>query len=227
MRTAHDTGIFVKVENESNNFEIMQYDGASHSAINNNNDRLMSELSDIRQKYSEIVFQHQKAKESLAVLNAENHRLVEEIEDANRKIDLLTNENDTFGSRICAVDKKMSKLQVKNDALIEGKKIMESSINSLQQGAVKKDNEIGQLRKELKSAQARLKQNQSGTQQNIRYFREQLTQEIENNYEVKQLLSHRNQKSKREFLVQWKETWEPEASLNCPILLSAYLRKHQ
>lgn len=215
------------MENESNNFEVMQYDRASDSAVNNNNDRLMSELSDIRQKYSEIVFQHQKAKESLAVLNAENRRFVKEIENSNQKIDALTAEKDAFGSRICVVDKKMSILQVENDTLIEGKKVMESSINSLQQGAIKKDKEIGKLRKELKSLQARLKQNQSGTQQNIRCYREQLTQEIENGYEVKQLLSHRKQKSKREFLVQWKETWELEASLDCPKLLSAYLRKHR
>lgn len=53
-------------------------------------------------------------------------------------------------------------------------------------------------------------------------------------YEVKNLLNHRRRKPNREFLVSWKgfndsvdDTWEHESNLNCPAILSEYLKKHR
>lgn len=51
-------------------------------------------------------------------------------------------------------------------------------------------------------------------------------------YEVEDILDHRILKRDRKFLVAWKgfsrndDTWEREKNLNCPDILTAYLKKH-
>uniref|UniRef100_A0A171AR68 Chromobox protein-like protein 1 n=1 Tax=Triatoma infestans TaxID=30076 RepID=A0A171AR68_TRIIF len=50
-------------------------------------------------------------------------------------------------------------------------------------------------------------------------------------YEVECIVDAKKKSGKREFLVKWKgygpkqNTWEPASNLNCPKLLSAFLKK--
>lgn len=53
-----------------------------------------------------------------------------------------------------------------------------------------------------------------------------------NEFEVEQLLAHKNSDSVQEYLVRWKnfdekyDSWALESQLNCPRILKAYKKKH-
>lgn len=223
--------IFVKVENESNGIKVLKYDCPSTSTASNvtptgNNDRLMAELADVRQKYCNAVYDLEKTKEITVALK-------KTIDVNNGTIDSLTAQNAELESRIVATESQMNILQRENDTLKSEKKQFESSMKSLrkeQMAAISneehKTKDIERLQKEVKILQARLKQNVSGAEQNKRYFSQTAAQTIDNNYEVKELLDHRKRNTQREFLVRWKDTWEKESSLNCPKILKAYLKRH-
>lgn len=192
----------------------------SNANTNNNNDFLISELSDVRQKYSETIFQLHKSNESLSSLN--------------QIVDSLKTQNEAHKLHIDSMTKENATLQHENNSWKNEDTRMKQYIHIIEQeklttieSVMAKDREIGKVRKELKTLQARLKQNQAATAQNLRYFHRVDNVKVVDEYEVKNLLAHRDKKSGREFLVQWKETWEQESSLNCPKIKSAYLRKNE
>lgn len=237
----NDSPIRVKVEAESNDIDVLQYDRAiePNATVNQSqnikNDRLISELSDLRRKYSEAIFQLQKSMELTVSLNEEKKELIQKIERANQMVGSLTAQKETLNLRMNMAEENMHALQHEKKEWKEQKIRLELSVRSFEKDKLAslenlnaKDKEIRQLHKELKTLQARMKQNQAAVGQNTRYFKRNLDQsDHNNNYEVKKLLTHRNKKSKCEFLVQWKDTWEPESSLNCPKMLSAYWRQHK
>lgn len=224
--------IFVKVENELNGIKIMKYNCPSTSTASNvtptdNDSRLLSELSDVRQKYCNAIYELEKAKE-LGV------SLKKTIDTGNETINSLTTQNVALESRIVATEMQMNKLQREKDAWKDEKKQFEFSISSFQKeqmAAIENEKqqtkEMERLQKEVKVLQARLKQNMSSTEQNKRYFNQTLAQTIDNDYVVKDLLDHRKRNSQREFLVRWKDTWEKESNLNCPKILKGYLKRHE
>lgn len=235
--------IFVKVENESSGVDIMKYNcpsvastsvASTSSLSNDTTSRLMSELADIRQKHSDNIYELEKTKELVVTLNNEKKQLVQMIDNNNQLVSSLSAENKAFELRVAEVERKMNELNHENNILKDQNKHLELSIESLHaeklaaiDNTKSKDVENERLRKELKAAQARLKQNMSGTEQNKRYFSQPPTQEIANSYEVKQLLAHRKRKAQLEFKVQWKDTWIKESDLNCPKIKSTYWQKHK
>lgn len=231
--------IRVKTEDESNEIDIVQYNRAitptNHSTnTNNGNDALILELSDVRKKYSDAIFQLHKSNESVLFLNEEKKSLLQQIDAMEQTVGPLKLENKVLNSRIDAASDEIFVLKRDDNSWKNEKIRMQLSIDSYEQEKLTvlenvkaKDKMIGQLRKELKTLQSRLKQNQAGIAQNLRYFEHEDDEDDENHYEVNKLLSHRNKKSKREFLVQWKESWVAQSNLNCPKILSAYLRQHK
>lgn len=231
--------IFVKMENESNGVKIMKYSCPSSSAAssilpNENNNRLLSELSDIRQKHSNAIYELEKNKEMVVTLNNDKHQLFQTIETSNKAVDSLSTQNAALELSIVTAEEKLNVLQRENVSWKDKKKQFESSIESLRkeklatiENGKQKEKENERLRKELKVLEARLKQNVSGTDQNKRYFSQTSAQTIENSYEVRELLAHRKKKTQREFLVRWKDTWEKESSLNCPKILKGYLNQNK
>lgn len=199
--------IFVKVENESNNIEIVKYNRPSvaSTSANVSNDtvsRLMSELADIRQKYSDGIYELEKTKEIVVTLNNEKQRLHRTIGSNKKTISSLTNLNKKFESQIAEAEKKMNGWYRENAGWKDQKSQLESSIASLREEKLSvientksKHEENERLRKELKALQARVQQNLSGTLHNKQYFSQTPTKVSQtptiNSYEVKQLLSHR------------------------------------
>lgn len=181
---------------------------------------LISELSDVRQKYSEAIFQLHKSKELVLSLNQTVDSLKTQNEALKLHVDALSQENSTLKCENSSWKNEKTHMQQYIHSTEEEKSTALESIKA-------KDKEIVQVRKELKTLQARLKQNQAGAAQNLRYFHRVDNQKVVDEYEVKKLLAHRNKKSGREFLVQWKDTWERESSLNCPKIKSAYMQKNK
>lgn len=194
----------------------------------------MSELTDIRQKHSNGIYELEKTKESIIKLNNEKKQLLQTIDCNNQMVSSLSTQNKASDLRVARIEREINALHYENNILKDQRKQLESSIEALQKEKLAaivntkcKDLENGRLRKELKVSQARLKQNASGTKQNKRYFSQPSSQEVVNSYEVKQLLAHRKKNTQLEFKVQWKDTWVKESDLNCPKIQSAYLRKHK
>lgn len=202
----------MKIENESNNIEIVKYNcpsvaGTLANAPNDTISRLLSELSDIRKKHNDAIYQLEKNKEKVITLNNEKQQHKSRKYEAEKKINVLCHESVAWKDE---------------------KKQLESSIASLREEKLAAIEQNDRLRKELKASTARLKQNLSGAQLNKRYHSQTpALPEPVNSYEVKQLLAHRKRNAQRELKVQWKDTWEKESNLNCPKLLSAYWRKHK
>lgn len=231
--------IFVKVENESDGVDIMKYDCppvASTSADTPSDPitRLMSELSSLRQKHYDGIYELERTKELVSNLQAEKQRLLQTIESNEQAIHSLSTGNKASQLRTVEAERNVSMLCHEKNHWMEEKKHLESSIATLCQenlvaieSAKSNDKANDRLRNELKALQARLKQNLSGTDQNKRYFDQPSVQEIANSYDVKQLLAHRKKSTQLEFKVQWKDTWVKESDLNCPKLQSAYWLKHK
>lgn len=230
--------IFVKMENESNDVEIMKYNcpstsTASSTTSTGDNDRFLSQLSDIRQKYSNAIYELEKTKEMVTSLHNDKDRLLQTIEKSDKTVESLSSQNAALKLRIVAAEDEMNMLRHENDVWKDEKKQLESSIQSLQKEKMAiikneqlKSKEIVLLRKEAKVLQARIKQNASGTERNKRYFNQISAQTIDISYEVKDILAHRKKSNKREFFIRWKDTWEKESNLNCPKILKRYLKQH-
>ena len=58
-------------------------------------------------------------------------------------------------------------------------------------------------------------------------------EEYSDQYEVEAIIRHKKVGNKRMFLIKWKgyphsdDTWEEESNLNCPLILSEYLKKYE
>lgn len=231
--------IFVKVENDSDKIEIMKYNrpAVGNASINVSNDtvpRLLSELSDIRRKHNDGVYELEKSKEMVVNLTNEKQRLLQTIVKNNEAITSLSNQNKGLESQIAETERKMNVVHHESIIWKEEKKQLQSSMASYHEeksaaieNAKSTMEENDRLRKQLAALQARLKQNVSGAEQNKRYFSETPPQETTNSYEVKQLIAHRKKNKQLEFKVQWKDTWVKECHLNCPKIQSAYWRKHK
>lgn len=89
---------------------------------------------------------------------------------------------------------------------------------------------ISDLKCENRSFQARIKQIQTGLQQQTRDEND-MNDVDDNIYEVEQLISHKKKKDGMYYQVQWKNyskehnTWEHEKNLMCPEILLNYKKK--
>lgn len=218
--------IFVKMENQSNDFDIMKYSCSSSSTApnttpNDDTNRLFSELSNLRQKHSDAIYELEKTKEIIVSLNNDKQRFLQTIAKNNATINSLSTQNSAFELRTVAAEKELNVWQNESNIWKDEKK------NAALENAKYNGEKIDRLQKELKVLQARLHQNVHATEQNKRYFKQTSAQTIENSYEVKQLMAHRKRNNQREFLVQWTDTWEKESNLNCPKILKEYSKQHK
>lgn len=97
---------------------------------------------------------------------------------------------------------------------------------------VSSDKIISDLKRENKFLLARNKQFQTGMEQRKSANATtdpNIESPSENNYEVEEILDHKNTRAGRKFLIRWKgydsddDTWEKESNLKCPEILNKYL----
>lgn len=173
-------------------------------------------MLDVRKKYNKAIFDLEKAKETIIMLQTDNKTL-SELAKQNKKISHSTNEN------------------VKISQEEKDSPLMESlQVNSLEKqiGDLKKENVV--LKKENGVLNARMKQIQSSIKMNKDRFghdyRDESSEKEEEEFEVDKILKHKINKSGRKFLVHWKaygpqyDSWIDEKDLNCPKILKAYLK---
>lgn len=213
--------VSVKVENDSEVApKIIKYEvKISNQAENSiaSNERTLSELSSLREKYSKVVFDLQKLKETIALLESERENLnaqsVKNIEllfssDTEKKalmqqLEILREENRT----------RLSEFQKEKQADTSEMKILN-----------KKNNE---LRARIKQIHSSIDQVKSSRHQNS------IEENEENIYEVQDILTHKENKSGRFFYVRWKgfgpeeDGWVKESDLSCPAILKSYLKKNK
>lgn len=173
------------------------------------NDRALSELTSLRQKYSQVVFELQKSKETINLLSSERDKLKGKCESIDAEKEVL--------------------LQTIETSL----KKNESDLVTLKQEKDAEASKMKMLKKENDELRARLKQIQSNMNRNVPARRHEKCHEgnEKNVYKVQKLLNHKENKSGRMFFVRWKgfgpeeDSWIAESDLLCPNLLKSYIKK--
>lgn len=166
-------------------------------------DRLLNEIASIRSKYSAAVFELEKCKEKIVLLESKDKVLVEETEKLKINAEKSEQTIDDGNSSSSVISKE------------------KSSALHLQ---------ISELKKENSSLKARLKQAEYGIEQKRNCTSDENNENDENGYEIEKLLKHRK---KIEFLVRWKgygpedDTWETESHLSGTDELLTYKKKHR
>lgn len=214
--------VSIKVENDSEvATNIIKYNIATPNMAKNSgtsiasNDRALSELSTLREKYSQVVFDLQKSKQTV-------NSLVLELDEVKAQLarsdELLLSSNG---------DKQTLLQQLENL-----RKEICTNLTIFQQEKQAGAGQMKILKKENNELRARLKQVQLSINQNQPSRRQKTHEANENNtYEVHQLLDHKENKSGRFFFVSWKgfgpeeNSWVKESDLLCPALLKSYLKK--
>lgn len=213
---AIDGMISVKEENDSSTTtNIVKYHVKSQNKTENvsstvtSNNRMKTELTNLREKYNQAIFELQKSKETIEMFENEKNSL-------KLKFD---------GEKECMINQLNESIKLQND-----KDVLLSDLRENQQ---KLSIEMKTLKKENNELRARLKQIQSSSS-----FNKQQKKNRNNDndvFDVEKLLDHKEKKSGRMFLVRWKgfgpdeDQWVSESNLQCPTLLKSYFqqKKHQ
>lgn len=188
-----------------------------------NSERILSELLDVRKKYSQAIFDLETAKETIIFLKLEKKKLENET-----KLQVLATEEYDLENAMNVV-----KLSKEEEVMPP---IESEQVNSLKKKIddLKQENDV--LKKENSTLNARMKQIQSSVKMNRnRFGRDDHddSSEEEQEYEVEQILQHKTNKNGRKFLVRWKgyndehDLWVDEENLNCAKILNAYLKSNK
>lgn len=187
-----------------------------------NSERIISELLDVRKKYSQTIFDLEKAKETIILLKSERKKLENEkvLQVAKVEYDLENAMN---------VVKISKEEEVKPPIESEQVNRLKKKIDDLKQ-----ENDV--LKKENSTINARMKQIQSSIKISKNRFGlddHDDSSEEEREYEVEQILRHKTNRNGRKFLVRWKgynhehDLWVDEENLNCAKILNAYLKSNK
>lgn len=215
--------ITVKVENDATvPTKIVQYqvttpnEAEKSNATNTNNDRLLSELSTLREKYNQVVFDLQKSKETVNLFESEKESMKVQ---AAKNTELLI----LYDAEKKSLLQQLEKCNKENEDHVSNfhrKKQAEAT----EMKKLKKEN--NELRAQLKQVQASIIHDKSSGQKSLKENKNDV-------FEVETLLDHKEEKSGRLFLVRWKgfgpsdDLWVPESNLQCPSLLKTYLKHNQ
>lgn len=173
-------------------------------------------MLDVRKKYSQAVFDLQKAKETITLLESEKIKLENE-KVLNEEFDL---EN---AMKVVTISEEEEVVPM----------IESEQVNSLKKRIddLKRENDV--LKKENIALNARMKQIQSSIKMNKNRYGHGESSEEERDFEVEQILRHKTTRKGRKFLVRWKgfdnkhDLWVEEENLNCPKILNAYLKMNK
>lgn len=170
----------------------------------------------------------------------EKHKLIEQIvalKTENQQNHLALKKKESECAKILLENKRLEKTLSENDTqfslqmdqlrsqLIDAKQDIVST-------KVSSDKIISDLKRENKFLLARNKQFQTGMEQRKSANATtdpNIESPSENNYEVEEILDHKNTRAGRKFLIRWKgydsddDTWEKESNLKCPEILNKYL----
>lgn len=200
-------------------------------------ERFLAEITDIRKKYNRAVFDLEKSKENEMLLLSQNKKLAEEREEYKKKLSLAQEEKEKISVHLEEALKKIDLLSCKKaeqNSSEQANQVMNE--NNLPVAA-----KISSLQKEKSVLEARLKQMVLGIEQNKR-FRPQNEQQCveeeeteENGFDIEEILDHRKKGSVHSFLVRWKgygpegDTWEPKSNLQCKNckIVNAYMKKNK
>lgn len=152
-------------------------------------------------------------------------------DNLNEQIDQLKKEKEALVKELVAVKTENQKIyfSIKDQQrVIEEHEIAKTEF---QQQLADQEKMIKQLNRDLKVSKAKVQQliacvdnNQNGSNN-----KENAKEECDD-YEVEAIVGHKGKKGNRHFLIRWKgflpedDTWEKEANLNCPKILSEYLK---
>lgn len=199
--------------------------------------RILSELTSIRQKYILAIYEAEKAKEKVNSLELENKELVVKCANLQLRIDeceklhhlkYSKTENDKLVAKCSDLQLQIERIESKQQNVTSSDKCKQM------------DTQNCQLKKHNQMLEARLKQAEYGIEQKRRYnLRAESRQdsnddnEDEVDFEVEKLLNHKKNGKQMTFLVRWKgydesfDTWEPESYLRCPKILATYKKKNK
>lgn len=175
-------------------------------------------------KYSQAIFDLEKAKEIIALLQTEQNKILSQSANYEQFLEKAMNDvkisqaepaEELPMKQVNSLKKQIDELKKENDVLKEEKNLL------------KKEN--GSLNARMKQIQSSIQMNKSLTG-NKNYAD---SSEEEEDYEVEQILTHKTSKSGRKFLIRWKEygprhdSWVDEKNLNCSKILNAYLKMNK
>lgn len=207
--------ISVKVEDDSE-ANIIKYQVSAQNkpensrTSNTSNDRVLSELSSLREKYNHVVFELQQSKEIIKSFDTERENFKALIA---RNEELLLKTDAEKGTLL----QKLQLLQKENAA----------NLINVKAGTTAMKKEINELRARIKQIQSSVSHDKSSHQQNSPPDNEKDV------FEVQELLRHKETKSGRLFLVRWEgfgpddDSWVLESNLQCPTLLKTYMKKNR
>lgn len=175
------------------------------------NERFLAEITSIRKKYNQAVFDLEKSKENEKQISLK-------LDEALKKIELLTCEK---------VDSEQ------NSSVQANQEKNEKNLSAA--------NKISLLQKQNSVLEARIKQMERGIHQNDGFQsrnEQECVEEKESEetgFDIEEILDHRKKGSTYSFLVRWKgygpegDTWEPKSNLQCKNckIVNSYLKKNK
>lgn len=200
-------------------------------------ERILSEIKSISQKYSRVVFELEKCKDTVKKLTVEKDELLQEHKKCEEVITKLTEEKELASTQLKEAMKKIDSLASKiaesnkSDSKNITPRVKSVSPKNLARGT----REIRQLKEQQNVLLARLKQAECGIKRNDAFKRkvDNLSKD-DGDFEVEKIINHKKQRGgKILFMIRWKgygpefDSWEPQSNLNCPAILQNYIRLHK
>lgn len=201
----------------------------NHIELTMDCERFISEITLIRKKYSQAIFDLEKCKENVKSLEIKNESLAVDCVKFSTQVAKVQAEKEKIALDLESALEKIEHLSRKNPV---GDEIQRKSSGEAQ---------IPLLKKKIAVLEAQLKQTVLGTEQKRQSSNEDRHDAEEKEgkadettgYEVEKILNHRQKGAKLEFRVRWKgfgaegDTWEPESHLQCESckVFNAYIKK--
>lgn len=158
--------------------------------------------------------------EKILALKAENQKSLLDLKKAQSECAAISKENQKFKRQLSEDNAKyLVQTNELKSQLANLKTINDKTMNDMKQ--------------EKKLLLARIKQYQTGMEKKTLVDKENKKKSYDatnHEYEVESILKHKDTKNGRKYLIRWKgydsddDTWESEANLNCPQILSRYIQ---
>lgn len=197
------------------------------------NRTLLEEHIKLKAQISDMFYENQKNKETVAsleteikssydqlnIVKADNKELLKKVRETHTKIQIEMQKN-TESTAVWQTEKKlltneMNNLKAENEALSKNAVQMQSQLKFV----TSEKNHLAAVAKQLRKGIDSTKIND---QKEMNESDDSKENSGDNSFGVEHLIKHRKKNRKTQFLVRWEDSWVDEKKLNCPKLLKKY-----